>query len=252
MELIIDSILLYKEWIIGALSFILGSAVSIFRKSIYALYWLSKEYFLPDYRLQKEANAYKKPDRVFEIVDYWDHRPTAHPTIKKDILNAKSEIVIAGYGLTTVTGVLTDPNVVDKLASQINDGKKLSITIVMDFDNFHNSEEDGREDHQYKINVNKQIIKKFFSDLSGKINKKVVSPFIVFKKYNAKVIPRNFLLKIDTNIIYAGSYFSHKSGQFSYLIKIINKNKGLYSLFDDELSYILEMADEFNIFESTS
>lgn len=174
----------------------------------------------------------------FEIDMYWGYRPAAHQDLREAVLNCRSQLFIAGLGVTTIATVLNDPSVVTKLAyniAQFATFERTIVTFTRGTDPRVN-EEGGRELGD-KIKSGRRELRRFYKALDERVPKHIVRPLIDFRSYDETTIPRHFILQAD-EVIYVGSYLSHQQGAYSYLLKIRNRSDGLYELFANEIDYI--------------
>lgn len=176
-----------------------------------------------------------------EIPLYWGYRPAAHDDIRQTLLACEEQLVITGIALTTVTGILNDPQVVASLVPRILDGK-LSITFVVLSDADHpRAHEEGGAELRERVKIGRNALRRFYDSSLRHNSSDVEFPAeaIQVRTYAVGTSPRHFILKAD-DTIYFGSYLSHEPGANSYLLKLRDAGHGLYKLLYSELDHIVQ------------
>lgn len=179
-----------------------------------------------------------------EMVMYWGYRPAAHSDIRAELIACRDRIVIAGQGLSTITEIVSDPNVQKALAAKAADsGAPLQMTFV--FAAYpveaRESEEGGRRLRD-QVTRGLEAIKEF----RDRMISAALPVDIEVRTYRQGVMPRHFFLQSDATL-YVGSYLSHKPGSRSYLMKLSEAGHGFYALFSAELTHVLSETVRLDI-----
>lgn len=179
----------------------------------------------------------------FEIVMYWGYRPAAHDDLREAIRNAQQEIFLAGVGLTTISTTLNEPDTLAALATTISKHPTFRVTVI--FSNQPHpgrAQEDGGEGLTDNVRTAQRTLARFRDGLRARFPKGFRDP-VTLRAYDSTVTPRHFILKVD-QVLYVGSYLSHVQGVYSYLLKLHDYGEGVYKLFSDEITYLLQHSTE--------
>ncbi len=186
-----------------------------------------------------------------EIPLYWGYRPAAHDDIRQTLLACQEQLVIAGIALTTVTGILNDPQVVETLIPRLSRGSLSIICIVLGDANHPRSLEDGGGELRERLKLGRNALRRFYetSLRSGDSVAALSGDAFQVRTYADGLLPRHFILKSD-DTIYFGSYLSHEPGASSYLLKLRDAGQGLYNLLSKELDHIVRNSVEYTDYRS--
>ncbi|WP_460841600.1 BTAD domain-containing putative transcriptional regulator [Nocardioides marmoraquaticus] len=171
-----------------------------------------------------------------ELQMYWGYRPAAHNDIRQSLLGCREQLVVAGQGVSTLSDILNDPNILRSLVSARRENPNLKITIVMATAEIpHRGSEAGGQRLANKTEAGRAALTRFqrnFNKRSGSDDS------VDLRTYTVGFLVRHFFLRCD-EAMYVGSYLSHEEGSHSYLMKLKNFEDGLFDLFDAELAHVL-------------
>ena len=187
-----------------------------------------------------------------DIEVYWGFRPLAVEPMSSTLKEAESSIFIAGMGLNSLDPILNESTVVSAISEKINKNPDFKLTLMFanTLDSYPHIEQE-RSNLPESIRSGKNVLIKFLENIYKSTPKKKVTEQIRLLEYKDGMFPRHFLLKTSEqnhqNVIYCGSYLTHKQGKHSYLLKLRDHGKhgeGLYTLFDEEIKHLLASAKE--------
>ena len=141
----------------------------------------------------------------------------------------------------------------NKMASKILSNKEFRLTFVIMHPKSNEIFEALKlEQKEYRdlnpsCNESLQRFRAFKSALSAKLKtqkdyRRLIKRFEL--RYYSGIIPRHFIVKLDTNL-YVGSFLSQSPSPASCLLKLIDTDKGcLYDFFDKEVTHIKDHSEK--------
>lgn len=183
--------------------------------------------------------------RTKEVVMYWGYRPVAQDDISSSISLAQQSVFISGMGLNTIADVLLNPAVQASIISTMRRNPHYTLTIMaLDDPARILAEEKGRLELEKKLESGMTALRSFRATLLDSLSEVRVDAGLHTLTYGESVYPRHFLLRVDDgsddDVIYVGSYLSHKRGKYSYLMKLRDYEDGLFAIFNEEIEFLIE------------
>ncbi|MEO6144324.1 MAG: AfsR/SARP family transcriptional regulator, partial [Dermatophilaceae bacterium] len=171
-----------------------------------------------------------------ELQMYWGYRPAAHNDIRESLLGCRDRLVVAGQGVSTLSEILNDPDVLRSLVAAHRANSDLQITLVMaNADIPHRASEAGGQRLLSKTEAGLAALQRFRSAFERRSGSEGA---VELRTYETGFLVRHFFLRCDDSM-YVGSYLSHEEGSRSYLMKLKNFEDGLFDIFDAELAHVL-------------
>ena len=168
---------------------------------------------------------------------YWGYRPAAHHDIRQSLIACRGKLVLAGQGVSTLSEILNDPEVVRSLVAAHRANTDLRITLVIADANIpHRAAETGGHRLVTKTEQGLTALRSFQSEFARRAG---VAGVVDLRTYDSGFLVRHFFLRCDDSM-YVGSYLSHQEGSRSYLMKLKNFDDGLFDIFDAELAHVLK------------